>query len=47
MKIDQRVVGFQGPQTSLQVTGTRNESLASEEKVAAAQESGIDTSARP
>ena len=25
MKIDKRVVGFQGPQTSLQVRGTRNE----------------------
>jgi hypothetical protein len=37
LKIDKRVVGFQGPQTSLQVTGTRNESLASEERVATRQ----------
>lgn len=35
LAIDKRCVGFQGPQTSLQVKGTRNESLAAEEKVAA------------
>lgn len=49
MRIDKRVVGFQGPQTSLQVTGARNESLVSEEKAAAAEkpEGGLETSARP
>ena len=39
MKIDKRVVGFQGPQTSLQVVGTRNESLAAEERAADRRES--------
>jgi hypothetical protein len=35
MKIDNKVVGFQGPQTALHVVGTRQESLGSEEKAAA------------
>lgn len=39
MKIDKRVVGFQGPQTSLQVIGTRNESLAAEERAAGRRDS--------
>lgn len=39
MKIDKRVVGFQGPQTSLQVVGTRNESLAAEERAVDRRES--------
>lgn len=34
LKIDNQVVGFQGPQTSLRVVGSRVESLSSEEKVA-------------
>ena len=34
MKIDKRVVGFQGPQTSLQIIGVRNKSLAAEERAA-------------
>jgi hypothetical protein len=35
MKIDNKVVGFQGPQTALRVVGTRQENLGSEEKTAA------------
>ena len=35
MKLDNKVVGFEGPHTALRVVGTRQESLGSEEKAAA------------